>query len=416
MAEVKTEKKHKKVGKIIGKILLIILIVIIALAAIIAMVNAVCVKASLNYIDKIDAVSYEAQLEPSEKNGYETFVTDNDFKVLQLSDIHIGAGFLSVKKDNSAINAVAAMVAEEKPDLVIVTGDIAYPVPYQAGTLNNKSSAKIFASLMEKLGVYWCLAFGNHDTEAYSYFDREDIAELYADREKYPHCLFEAGPEDIDGYGNYVVNVENSSGKITQSFVMLDSHSYIDNDYFGILWKYDCVHKNQVEWYESEINNLAQLNGGAAPKSLVFFHMPLQEMQDAYYEYRDNGYSDTENVTYKFGKAGERDVVVYPSEKNYGLFDKCLELGSTQGMFFGHDHLNNFSLVYKGIQLTYDYTVDYLAYSGINKYGLQRGCTVITTKTDGSFTAEQENYYQDKYKSVAPKESVTMEDYYDYEQ
>ena len=33
-----------------------------------------------------------------------------------------------------ALNAVAAMVTAEKPDLVIVTGDIAYPVPFQAGT------------------------------------------------------------------------------------------------------------------------------------------------------------------------------------------------------------------------------------------------------------------------------------------
>lgn len=411
-----TKEKQKRTPqqkrKIAGKVLLGILIALLCIIAIITAINTICVASCKNYIKSINPVSYSSQLTPEEKNDYTTFVTDNDFRVMQLSDVHIGAGFMSVKKDNQAINAVAAMVAEEKPDLVIVTGDIAYPVPFQAGTFNNKTGAVIFASLMEKLGVYWCPAFGNHDTEAYSYFSREDISELYSNRQKYPHCLFQSGPKDVDGYGNYIVNVQTSKGEITQSFVMLDSHSYIDNDYFGILWKYDCVHKNQVEWYEQQIKALTKINNNKTPKSLMFFHMPPQEMLTAYNEYKENGYKYTADSKYIGGKAGEKDLVVYPSEKNYGLFDKCLELGSTKGIFFGHDHLNNFTMLYKGIQLTYDYTVDYLAYVGINKYGTQRGCTMITTKPDGSFVSKAENYYQDKYTPQKEKETVTMEDFY----
>lgn len=79
-----------------------------------------------------------------EKDGYYTFTTDKDFKVVQLSDVHIGAGFLSSKKDMMAVNAVEAMVKAEKPDLVVVTGDIGFPVPYQSGTLNNKKRRKDF--------------------------------------------------------------------------------------------------------------------------------------------------------------------------------------------------------------------------------------------------------------------------------
>lgn len=408
----KQKRTPQKKRKIAGKVLLGILIAILCIIAIFTAINTICVASCKNYIKSINPVSYSSQLTPEEKNGYTTFVTDNDFRVMQLSDVHIGAGFMSVKKDNQAINAVAAMVAEEKPDLVIVTGDIAYPVPFQAGTFNNKTGAVIFASLMEKLGVYWCPAFGNHDTEAYSYFNREDISELYSNRQKYPHCLFQSGPKDVDGYGNYIVNVQTSKGEITQSFVMLDSHSYIDNDYFGIMWKYDCVHKNQVEWYEQQIKALTKINNNKTPKSLMFFHMPPQEMLTAYNEYKENGYKNTADSKYIDGKAGEKNLVVYPSEKNYGLFDKCLELGSTKGIFFGHDHLNNFTMLYKGIQLTYDYTVDYLAYVGINKYGTQRGCTMITTKPDGSFVSKAENYYQDKYTPQREKETVTMEDFY----
>jgi 3',5'-cyclic AMP phosphodiesterase CpdA len=404
-------KKPKKAKKIIGKILLALLIIIVAVAGLTAVANIICIKSNSNFIKTIATVEYDSQLAPTiADDGYYTFVTDDNFKVMQLTDVHIGGGYLSVKKDSMAINAVAAMISEEKPDLVIVTGDIAYPVPFQAGTLNNKQSAKLFAQLMEQLGVYWAPAFGNHDTEAYSYYSREAIGELYESGD-YPHCLFQAGDESVDGVGNYVVNVKNTAGEITQSLFMLDSHSYVDNDYFGIMWKYDCVHQNQVDWYKAQVSALTEENNGTTPKSLAFFHIPPIEMRNAYYEYRDNDFNDTDDVQYIYGKAGEVDNVVYSSEYNYGLFDAFKELGSTQGAFFGHDHVNNMSLNYQGIKLTYGYSIDYLAYSGISKYGTQRGCTIIDIAPDGTFDNHLENYYQDKYKSTKQKESVTMADY-----
>ena len=244
MAKTKT-KKPKKTAKqkwaIFGKVIMWIVIVIAIIVAVIATMNAISVKSTNNFISTINAVEYDNQLKPAvdEKDGYYTFTTDKDFKVVQLSDVHIGAGFMSTKKDIMAANAVEAMVRAEKPDLVVVTGDIGYPVPFQSGTLNNKNAAKIFANLMEKMGVYWCLTYGNHDTEAYSFFNRADISKIYSNKEKYPHCLFQSGPEDVDGYGNYPIKVKNSAGKITQVFFMVDSHSYTDGDYFGALWKYD---------------------------------------------------------------------------------------------------------------------------------------------------------------------------------
>ncbi|MCM1114108.1 MAG: metallophosphoesterase [Clostridium sp.] len=408
----KVKRTHKQRFLLFLRILLVIILIIGILCALCSIVSVVGVKSNKNFISNIDAVKYENQLEPQlDSNGYYTFVTDDNFKVMQLTDIHIGAGFLSIKKDTMALNAVASMITAEKPDLVVVTGDIAFPVPFQAGTLNNKQSAKLFAELMEQLGVYWCLAFGNHDTEAYSYFDRETISELY-ESEAYPHCLFQAGPEDIDGYGNYPINVKNTKGEITQSLFMLDTHSYVDGDYLGIMWKYDCIHENQVNWYKNTLETFQAENNGAMPKSLAFFHMPLQEYKDAWYEYRDNNYQDTENVQYKFGKAGETGLIVFSSEYNYGFFDTAKELGSTQGIFCGHEHLNNFSIDYKDIRLTYDYSVDYLAYAGIMNYGLQRGCTLINIMPDSSFDCVQENYYQDKYQTIKPKEEVTLESNY----
>ncbi|MGN0528361.1 MAG: metallophosphoesterase, partial [Eubacterium sp.] len=222
-------KNKKKIGKRILKILLIALMIIAILVGIAAVVNVIGIKSNKNFASSVGKTEYESQLVPEldEQNGYYTFTTDRNFKIMQLTDVHIGGGFMSIKKDNMAINAVAAMVKEEKPDLVIVTGDIAYPVPFQAGTFNNKSGAEIFAELMETLGVYWAPVYGNHDTEAYSYYSREDISELYSNKEKYPHCLFQSGDESVDGWGNYIINVKNSKGEITQSLYMLDSNSYL---------------------------------------------------------------------------------------------------------------------------------------------------------------------------------------------
>ena len=203
--------KHKKRKK--G--LLIFALVIAMIAFVIAGLNYFAVENLLEKGSSYSKVEFENQLVPEkDEKGNWYFVADRDFKVMHLTDIHIGGGFMSKAVDEKALNAVAAMVTKEKPDLVIATGDITFPVPYRAGTFNNHSGIKAFANLMESLGVYWDVTFGNHDAEAYSYFDREAVAEFY-ENEEYKYCLFQAGSEKVDGYGNHTVEVKNSEGVIT---------------------------------------------------------------------------------------------------------------------------------------------------------------------------------------------------------
>ena len=412
-----TKKKSK--GKAALKALCIFLAVIVAAAGICAVLSVTGNKANIEKISAFEKVEKADKIIPEkDEDGNWTFTTDREFKVMQLTDVHIGGGFLSSKKDSMAINAVAAMIKAEEPDLVIVTGDVSYPVPFQAGTFNNLSSAKVFAALMEQLGVYWTLGFGNHDTEAYSYYSREDISDFYGS-EDFEYCLFTRGPEAVDGYGNQIINVKNSDGITTQSLFVFDSHSYVDGDILGIMWKYDNIHENQVAWYENAVKSINEKNVEIAKekglkisdtvKSAAFFHIPLEEQKDAWYEFADNGFADTENAKLYYGTAGEGKKVVYCGIGQDGLFEKMLELGSTQAVFCGHDHYNNFSIEYKGIRLTYGMSVDYLAYPGIYKEGAQRGCTLITFSPDGSFECTAENYYQEKYQGVYAKESVTMQ-------
>lgn len=413
-----TKKKNK--GKLALKIIAGILVVIVALVGVATIANSMGNKGNIEKIAAFESAAKENQLVPEkDEKGNWTFTTDDDFKVIQLTDVHIGGGFMSLKKDAMALNSVAAMIKAEQPDLVIVTGDVAYPVPFQAGTFNNLPGAKIFATLMEQLGVYWTLGFGNHDTEAYSFYSREEISEFYSTGD-FKYCLYTAGPDDIDGYGNQIINVKNSKGLITQSFYVFDSHSYTDGDIFGIFWKYDNIHENQVQWYKENViaynaqNNALLKEMGKKQnsdiKSAAFFHIPLTEQRDAWYEYREAGFQDTENVKFHYGIAGEGGNVVFCGMHEDSLFETMLELGSTKAIFCGHDHYNNFSIEYKGIRFTYGMSVDYLAYPGIYKKGSQRGCTVITCSPDGAIDIVAENYYQDKYQSYYDKEAVEMQE------
>ena len=220
-------KQKSKKGK---KALITIISVIGAIAIAVTGVNVLSLRDLIEKGNSYDKVEIENQLVPQkDENGYWYFTTDGDFKVMHLTDIHIGGGFLSKTVDEKALNAIATMVTKEKPDLVIATGDIAFPVPYRAGTFNNYSGAKAFANLMESLGVYWDVTFGNHDAEAYSYFDREAVAEIYSN-EEFKYCLFQPGPENVDGYGNHVIEVKNSKGVITQALILIDSLSYIKDN------------------------------------------------------------------------------------------------------------------------------------------------------------------------------------------
>jgi hypothetical protein len=240
--------------------------------------------------------------------------------------------------------------------------------------------------------------------------------------------LFQAGPEDVDGYGNHIIEVKNSNGIITQAMVLIDSQAYVNNSIIeSIKGTYDNIHANQVEWYETEIKRMnaensktikeiqGNVNGGlyekyGTVKTQAFFHIPLVEMGDAWAEFVENDFNDTENFKYFDGIIAEGGRRIYCGLGEDDLFEKMLELGSTKGIYNGHDHVNNTTFEYKGVTFSYGYSIDYFAYSGIDKLGSQRGCTMITCKPDATFTIDKYNYYSDRYNLDGfTREEVTMQ-------
>ncbi|MBO4339492.1 MAG: metallophosphoesterase [Clostridia bacterium] len=418
---VKKAKRRKRAKRFfIGFVAIVLAVIILT-----AVTNTIIYKSLLNKVHSFSAADSAGIDFEYYDNGKANIYTDNGLKLLQITDVHIGAGWMCPNKDTMALNAVAAMVTAEKPDLVMVTGDVGYPVPFQAGTINNKTSITVFAELMETLQVYWVYCFGNHDTESYSFYSREKIVE-YLDSEKYPHCLLQNGPVDIDGSGNQIFNIINSDGVITRTLFTFDSHAYAKGHIPAIRLRYDNLHQNQIDWYEKSVKEIEEKNKDTISSlskdkqkeykalanhvpSSIFLHIPLTAYRDAWDEYLDNGMKDTENVRYNYGIVGEPNDLICCGANEDNMFETMLRLGSTDSVFCGHDHLNNISFNYKGINLTYGKSIDYLAYYGIYKLGSQRGCTVINIDGDGNIDFHPESYYQDKYVSPYEKEEVTMQ-------
>jgi hypothetical protein len=387
---VKESKPKKKILKSIVIVLLIIFATIgVALGAFVA-VGQVGYLANMKKVRSVGKLPATIAPYLSEETGYWTFTTDEDFVILQLTDIHIGAGTLSMQKDAWAIEAVEQLVTRVKPNLVVISGDVVFSIPIYS-TTNNQKQAEAVAQLLDNLGVYWTIAFGNHDSEkeVLAKYSREEVAKIvYENRSEY--CLFQRGPTDIYGEGNTIINVENSAGLISQAIVLIDSNAYVSIN----ISVYDNIHQDQIDWYEQAITTLSSLNqnnGGGAVKSIMYFHIPLKEYEDAYNEYAQNGYHDTADVQWIGGKKGEG---VYHPQAEDAVFETILRLGSTQAVFCGHDHVNNYSLKYKGVTLAYGMSIDYFAYRGISKKTEQRGGTVTTLHTDTTFDSYNERLAQ----------------------
>ena len=74
--------------------------------------------------------------------------------------------------------------------------------------------------------------------------------------------------------------------------------------------------------------------------------------------------------------------------------DAMLEKGSASAVFFGHDHLNDFGVMYEDIILSYIQPSGYGAYNMQTKFDSPenewiQGCTVLDIKEDGTYTAER---------------------------
>ena len=308
---------------------------------------------------------------------------NSDFKILQLTDIHLGGSLLSYDKDLKALKACYKLIEYTRPDLVIVTGDLCFPMGVMSFSFNNTAPVQQFAAFMRNVGIPWAFTYGNHDTEKMSFTDQTGLNELYLslsyDISK--NLLYPYTQPDAWGRNNQLIEVRNSDGTLNQALFLIDSNAYTGEG----LNKYDFIHDDQVDWYKENVIRL-NAEAGKTVSSMAFFHIPLQQYRTAYELYEKG----SDKVKYYFGSNDEKMIdKVCCSEYPSKFFDVAKELGSTTATFCGHDHYNNMSLEYEGIRLTYGMSIDYLVMPGISRDTKQRGGTLITCHTDSSYEIKQ---------------------------
>lgn len=281
---------------------------------------------------------------------------DGEFRILQLTDPQF---HLPLALSGRTTSNITKLIELTQPHLIVFTGDVTEsPIN---GVIFNQ-----FVKFMDIFSVPYAVVFGNHDPEGRA--SKEKLANILSEGE---YSIFQYGPSNIKGVGNYVVNVK-SGDNIAWSLFMIDSNDYVKE----IIFKgdYDYIHQDQIDWYSLNINKMKEVNGGAL-NSLAFFHIPLIEYKDAY----DN--RNSEDVIWHFGEKREE---VASSKINSGFFNTAKNLDSTRGIFVGHDHVSDFSITYQGIRLTYGLK------TGYGSYGMKgvRGGLLITL-TEDDFSVEQ---------------------------
>ncbi len=336
----------------------------------------------------INSVSYiyegNNKISYDDANGIYTITKEkDDFKILQLTDIHLGGSFLSYEKDLKALKAVYKLIDYTKPDLVVVTGDLTFPMGFTSFSFNNTAPVGQFAAFMRNTGVPWAFTYGNHDTENMAIANKESLDDLYKSLswKTSKNLLYPYIQPEVWGRNNQLIEIRNKDNTLNQALFLIDSNAYSKEGFN----KYDYIHDDQVEWYK---DNVLRLNKEENKNisSLVFFHIPLQQYRTAYELYL----RESDEVKYYFGSNDEKAIEkVCASDYPSSMFDVAVELKSTKGFFCGHDHYNNMSLEYKGIRLTYGMSIDYLVMPGISKDTKQRGATLITSHNDSSIDIEQ---------------------------
>lgn len=338
------------------------------------------------YIHSITRISKNAdQIVYNARTGVYTITSEKDeFRILQVTDIHLGGSFLSMSKDKLALQAVYRLIQQTKPDFIIVTGDLVFPMGAISFSVNNRAPVIQFAEFMKRIGIPWAFTYGNHDTEASALMDEEAFDEIMKSLsyQNSGNLLYPYIQPAIYGRSNQLIKIRNRNGSLMQALFLLDSNDYITNSRGNN--EYDYIHDDQVAWYERQVKIMSKQEGRTIP-SMIFFHIPLQEYREAFDLYEQG----SPKVTYYYGTIGEKIIdKICTSKYSSSLFDTAVRLKSTKAMFCGHDHYNNLSIEYQGIRLTYGYSIDYLVMPGIAKDVEQRGATLIRIDRNGEFVIE----------------------------
>ena len=265
------------------------------------------------------------------------FNKSGKLRILQLTDLHWENGS---RKDLATLSLVKRLLAEEKPDLVALTGDTVY------GEKNKEQLARILEPIAE-CGAPFAYVFGNHDTEWGA--SKEELFEIIS---AYPNSLMEKGT--VSGVGNYAVRVEDQTGRSPWVLYFLDSQQYNPNPEIG---GYGYIFRDQIDWYQQVNRALKEKEEDFS--ALAFFHIALPEYNEVWEREVCRGHKWEE---------------VCCPRQNTGMFSAMLEEGNMKGVFVGHDHVNDYMGSLYGVKLCFGRGTGYNTYG---RGGFAHGARVI---------------------------------------
>ncbi len=176
--------------------------------------------------------------------------------------------------------------------------------------------------------------------------------------ESLPFSLSEAGPNTIDGVGNYFIEIQAHSSKNSAlTLYFLDTHSYSPDEahYKG----YDWIKPNQIKWFKTTSTSLKEAHDHYAYTHLnmAFIHIPLPEY----------GHPENERV------GSWIEPITAPKHNTH--FKDALVEQDVKLVSCGHDHVNDYcSLSRKNetgepeIWMCYAGGSGFGGYGGYNKY------------------------------------------------
>ncbi|KAL4896739.1 hypothetical protein BDV59DRAFT_199090 [Aspergillus ambiguus] len=256
------------------------------------------------------------------------------FKIMQLADLHLSTGLGACRDpvpiepvpgqrceaDPRTLEFVERLLDEEQPDMVVLTGD------QVNGETSRDSQTALFKSvkLLVDRKIPYAAIFGNHDDEGN--LNREQLMQILEDL---PYSLSSAGPEEVDGVGNYIVEVlgRGKTGNSALTLYLLDTHSYSPDErqFRG----YDWIKPSQIRWFKTTAQGLKAKHHEYTymHMNMAFIHIPLPEYREQQNYYRGNW---SEAPTAPGFNSGFKDAL----EEEGILFVSC-----------GHDHVNDYCML-----------------------------------------------------------------------
>ena len=269
----------------------------------------------------------------------------DDFKVLQLADLHFG-----IETDLAhQLEIVKNTVWTECPDLIVLTGDnFMYAskgvVKTLISTLNEECRA--LSEKREGRISKFTLTYGNHDNQGdYPRYYINDVISSYVTEDgkeisdgKYA-AFVDFSDDNIFGLTNFYIDLVDDISKsrdavdVKYRLHIIDSNAY---HFVGPDYDYDIIHDDQLD------HAVRIYRDATADKDYIgmaFFHIPLYEYQDAYEEF----IASPDSSLVGQGEFREEALCGY---KNNGAYAKLRE-ANIVSFFCGHDHINYGDFIYR---------------------------------------------------------------------